>query len=387
MFRRKKSKFKSKFEVAVIAAGDTGREIGRGIISNLEERSADVSSLLVSTGTIDKKSSGFKEVFIIDKNRDGFSKQLDVCLEVLETKRDELRKVIDKVISQNKNKLLFVTTGAGATGLGSTMIILDILYKDYKMIPPILTVLPEVFENSRVQFNMATFLYQMVYKDDARGNSIIILDNKPSLRELDKPFQELSKNRVEIIPNAIGDLLYASFLKTIAPDFDASVSDLLEVIHTPGISVFVAETLVSEEGEDITRLETILADSVINNTSLSKDAVFEAKAAFITISDVDPDEEKLSFQTEFEARKLYKEFQNNRPYVKFVKSEAEGRQVPMIHAIVAGLPSPARIIQIMQIARDSRKKVIMDEYQLSKETVSLDVKKIEDLEKELHELF
>lgn len=387
MFRRKKSKFKSKFEVAVIAAGDTGREIGRGIISNLEERSADVSSLLVSTGTIDKKSSGFKEVFIIDKNRDGFSKQLDVCLEVLETKRDELRKVIDKVISQNKNKLLFVTTGAGATGLGSTMIILDILYKDYKMIPPILTVLPEVFENSRVQFNMATFLYQMVYKDDARGNSIIILDNKPSLRELDKPFQELSKNRVEIIPNAIGDLLYASFLKTIAPDFDASVSDLLEVIHTPGISVFVAETLVSEEGEDITRLETILADSVINNTSLSKDAVFEAKAAFITISDVDPDEEKLSFQTEFEARKLYKKFQNNRPYVKFVKSEAEERQVPMIHAIVAGLPSPARIIQIMQIARDSRKKVIMDEYQLSKETVSLDVKKIEDLEKELHELF
>lgn len=387
MFRRKKSKFKSKFEVAVIAAGDTGREIGRGIISNLEERSADVSSLLVSTGTIDKKSSGFKEVFIIDKNRDGFSKQLDVCLEVLETKRDELRKVIDKVISQNKNKLLFVTTGAGATGLGSTMIILDILYKDYKMIPPILTVLPEVFENSRVQFNMATFLYQMVYKDDARGNSIIILDNKPSLRELDKPFQELSKNRVEIIPNAIGDLLYASFLKTIAPDFDASVSDLLEVIHTPGISVFVAETLVSEEGEDITRLETILADSVINNTSLSKDAVFEAKAAFITISDVDPDEEKLSFQTEFEARKLYKEFQNNRPYVKFVNSEAEERQVPMIHAIVAGLPSPARIIQIMQIARDSRKKVIMDEYQLSKETVSLDVKKIEDLEKELHELF
>lgn len=387
MFRRKKSKFKSKFEVAVIAAGDTGREIGRGIISNLEERSADVSSLLVSTGTIDKKSSGFKEVFIIDKNRDGFSKQLDVCLEVLETKRDELRKVIDKVISQNKNKLLFVTTGAGATGLGSTMIILDILYKDYKMIPPILTVLPEVFENSRVQFNMATFLYQMVYKDDARGNSIIILDNKPSLRELDKPFQELSKNRVEIIPNAIGDLLYASFLKTIAPDFDASVSDLLEVIHTPGISVFVAETLVSEEGEDITRLETILADSVINNTSLSKDAVFEAKAAFITISDVDPDEEKLSFQTEFEARKLYKKFQNNRPYVKFVNSEAEERQVPMIHAIVAGLPSPARIIQIMQIARDSRKKVIMDEYQLSKETVSLDVKKIEDLEKELHELF
>lgn len=387
MFRRKKSKFKSKFEVAVIAAGDTGREIGRGIISNLEERSADVSSLLVSTGTIDKKSSGFKEVFIIDKNRDGFSKQLDVCLAVLETKRDELRKVIDKVISQNKNKLLFVTTGAGATGLGSTMIILDILYKDYKMIPPILTVLPEVFENSRVQFNMATFLYQMVYKDDARGNSIIILDNKPSLRELDKPFQELSKNRVEIIPNAIGDLLYASFLKTIAPDFDASVSDLLEVIHTPGISVFVAETLVSEEGEDITRLETILADSVINNTSLSKDAVFEAKAAFITISDVDPDEEKLSFQTEFEARKLYKKFQNNRPYVKFVNSEAEERQVPMIHAIVAGLPSPARIIQIMQIARDSRKKVIMDEYQLSKETVSLDVKKIEDLEKELHELF
>lgn len=387
MFRRKKSKFKSKFEVAVIAAGDTGRDIGRGIISNLVERGADVSSLLVSTGNIDLKSNGFKNVFSIDKNRDGFSKRLDVCLEVLETKREELRKAIDKIVSHNKNKLLFVTTGAGATGLGSTMIILDILYRDHKMIPPVLTVLPEVFENSRVQYNMASFLYQMVYKEGARGNSIIILDNKPSLEELDRPFQELSKNRVEIIPNAIGDLLYASFLKTIIPDFDASVSDLLEVIHTPGISVFVAESLISEKGENITRFETILADSVINNTSLSKESVFEAKAAFIIISDVDPNEEKLSFQHEFEARKLYKEFLNNRPYVKFIKSEEEEVQVPMIHAIVAGLPSPARIIQIMQIARDSRKKVIMDEYQLSKETVALDVQKVEELEKELHELF
>ena len=387
MFRRKKSKFKTKFEVAVIAAGDTGSEIGLGIISNLKERGADVSSLLVTTGTYDSKSKGFKEVFIIDEMRDGFSKQLDECLAVLETKKEALRDKIDKVISNNKNKLLFVTTGAGATGLGGTLMILDILYTDHKIIPPVFTLLPEVFENSRVQYNIATFLYQLVYKEDARGNSVIVLDNKPSLEELSEPFQELSANRVEIIPSAIGDLLYASFQETIAPDFDASVSDLIEVIHTPGISVFVVEPLVSDEGEASTRLESILADSVINTTSLSHESVFEAKAAYITISDIDPNEEKLSFQTEFEARKLSKEFQNNSPFIKFVKSEDDGEQVPMIHAIVAGLPRPPRIIQIMQIARDSRKNVMIDEYSLSKEVVSINLKRIENLEKELDNLY
>lgn len=395
MFSRKKISFKQVYELYLISCGDSGAIIGRGIIEKLVERGAVVRSLLINAGKISKEDKKtFDHRLSIDEKRDGYSKKFDDCRSALKNKRVQIKEYIEKVLPKNPKQLLIVTTGAGGTGMGSALSVLEILYQDYKLIPPVFTLLPEVFENSRVQYNAAEFLYQVAYRKENYGNAVIILDNKPSINELDIPFSTLSTKRLNLIPDAIGDLLFASFQKTIAEDFDGSESDLMEVIHTPGISVFVVQELSSDssdetEGGDSGRISSIIIESVERTTSLSAEQIYDARNAFITISNIEHGKEKLSRQTEYEAIKLFKEFRIRRPFVKFVQTKDDEGQatLPMLHAIVAGLPIPPRILQIMQLGRDARKDVLYHEYLLNKEVLPLGIEKVAKLEATLEEKF
>jgi len=375
-----------KLEITIISCGDAGQDIGAEIIDTLKERGAAVKSLAISSNLVPhSQAKKFQNRINIGDNQDGFAKKLEDAIEVMNTKRDVLRKEIKSVLSSEQEGLLLITTGAGATGLGGTIVVLDILYKEFKRIPPVLTVLPESFENSRVQYNTAMFLYDIIFKSTARGNAVILLDNNPTVKEYQLPFSQVSRKRIETIPIAIADLLYASFEPSISDEFTAEVTDLLESLHTPGISVFVAEDLSNDSGEDSSRIQDVLSDSVIEMTSLPRDEIFTAKNAFITIFNIEKSEDKLSLQTEFEARKLFREFHENRPYVKFVNED--NNAMIKLRAVIAGLPLPTRIIQIMKIARDSRKKVISDEYSLSNEIINLDVERINELNSNLVAIF
>lgn len=195
----------------------------------------------------------------------------------------------------------------------------------------------------------------------------------------------MARTRLDIIPTALADLLVASFEKTIIEEFDATVSDLFEVIHTPGISVFVAEEIGDESGSiDNLRIEDVISDSVTDTTGLRKDAVFDADKAFISIFNIEQLGGKLDFATRFETQKLFKEFRNTRPHVKFVSIDKEN---PKLRAIIAGLPLPTRILQIMRIARDSRKRIIVEESKLDYTDFKLDENEIFNLEDTLSEIF
>jgi hypothetical protein len=280
---------------------------------------------------------------------------------------------------------MLITTGAGATGLGSALVVVDILFKHYKRTPPVLTLLPEAFENSRVQYNISLFLYRVSFSDTSYGNSIILLDNKPSIAEMDTPMAEVARNRIETIPVALADLLYASFAQSLSPEFDANTEDLFEVIHTPGVSVIVSEELgTGQSTADSSRIEDVISDNVIATTALTKEGVFGAKNAFISLFNISQSEQKLSLQTEFEARKLYREFRDTHPFVKILAQDDNIRgDNPKLRAIVAGLPLPTRILQIMRLARESRKRIIVKEKMLANEVIPLDVEKVEDLEEKL----
>ncbi len=357
---------KENLSVSIIACGDAGQKIGVRVIEQLKKKKTKLKSLLVSSGSIEtlKQDKNFKYHFSVDPNYDGFAKKLDIAIEKVKKYKDDLRNVIKNIIPSNPEDLLIVITGPGATGIASTMLSLDIIYEDYRIIPPVFTLLPEVFENSRVQYNSAMFLYNMLYKPNSRENSIILIDNKPKLNEMDNPFKEVSELRLDTIPIGIADILYGSFIKSLSSTFEASTSDLYDVLHTPGISVFVVEDLQTESGNKNTRLQDIIADSVVANTSLPRDAVFEAKSSFILITNLLKSEEQLSLQTGFETKKLFKEF-SSRPFVKFIRSIDEGDTIPRLYGIIAGLPIPTRVLQIMKIARDSRKKIINSEKELS----------------------
>ncbi len=382
---------KSDVKISLISCGDIGQQIGIGIISTLKNYGVDSKSMTITSEVKESSLSKLFDVSVcINDERDGFAKKIDDSLVAANEAKEQITEAIKKIIPKGEEGLLLVTTGPGATGLGGALVALDILYNEYNNIPPILTVLPEVFENSRVQYNAAKFLYEVAFKTENRGNALILLDNKPALSEMDVPFSKLSKQRLETIPIAIGDLLMAAFEESISQEFDASVSDLFEVMHTPGVSVFVSEDLGGEESSfDSSRIEDVISDSVIDTTSLTKDKVFEARNAFVAIFNVGGQtEDKLSFQTEFETRKLFREFTETNPFVKFVTVDDETDQIqPKLRAIIAGLPIPTRIIQIMQIARDSRKRILLEEESLDNEIFSLDLAKVKRLENKLGKLF
>lgn len=388
MWRRIKIFDKNNLKVSIISCGDTGEKIGTGIIRELKQRGTSIRSLLITSGEIRKdQKKVFSDVISIDPNIDGFAKNLDKAMDAANGKTEVFLNKLKNVIPATQEELFLITTGLGATGVSGTLTILDLLYKEFKMIPPVLTILPEVFENSRVQYIAAMFLYELLYKPNARRNPVLLLDNKPSITEMDEPFSDVAEKRINTIPLAIADLLHGSFVETVTPEFDANVVDLYHVFHTQGISAFVVEDLESESGASAARLSDVIADSVVANTSLSKDKIFESKASFILVTDIDPNMEKLSFQTDFEARKLIKDFTTARPFIKFIEDDGDERQIPKVYAIIAGLPLPPRILQIMKIARDARKEVIIEEDNLMKETYEFNMNLIEEKEAELKAIF
>jgi hypothetical protein len=388
MWRRIKIFDKHNLKVSIISCGDTGEKIGTGIIRELKGRGTSIRSLLITSGVIRKdQKKVFSDVISIDPNVDGFAKNLDNAMEAAKDTSERFLNKLKNVIPSTQEELFLITTGLGATGVSGTLTVLDLLYKEYKMIPPVLTILPEVFENSRVQYIAALFLYDLLYKPNARRNPVLLLDNKPSVSELDEAFSDVAKKRIDTIPLAIADLLHGSFVETVTPEFDANVVDLYHVFHTPGISAFVVEDLETETGTSTARLGDVIADSVVANTSLSKDKIFESKASFILVTDIDPDLETLSFQTDFEARKLIKDFTTSRPFIKFIENDGDERIIPKVYAIIAGLPLPPRILQIMKIARDARKDIIIEEDKLMKETYEFNMDLINEKEAELSALF
>jgi hypothetical protein len=125
----------------------------------------------------------------------------------------------------------------------------------------------------------------------------------------------------------------------------------------------------------------------MSTTALSEEQVFDAKNAYFGLFNVEDSNESLSFQIEFEARKLFRAFREVNPFIKIVKTNEIYGSEAKLRGIVSGLPLPNRALQIMRIARKSRKDMIIKEYQLSKEKIDVNIAKLEKMEDELKSYF
>jgi hypothetical protein len=358
-----------RLEVSIISCGDTGQEIGGKISKTLRDHGAIVKAMTVTSSLEkDHDDDGFDSHVWIDEKNDGFAKILKDGINAANENIEMIDESVKKIIPEDIKGLLIITTGAGATGLGCSLIIAKLLYEKYNRSPPILTLLPESFENSRVQYNISLFMHEIVFKEENYGNPILLLDNKPNLKEYDKPFSHVARSRLNVIPTAFADLLYASYEEFVTEEFSSGADDLYDVMHTPGISVFISENL-SDKGNQIkaSRFSDVIAESVMSTTALSEEQVFDAK--------------------EFEARKLFRAFREVNPFIKIVKTNEIYGSEAKLRGIVSGLPLPNRALQIMRIARKSRKDMIIKEYQLSKEKIDVNIAKLEKMEDELKSYF
>jgi hypothetical protein len=378
-----------RLEVSIISCGDTGQEIGGKISKTLRDHGAIVKAMTVTSSLEkDHDDDGFDSHVWIDEKNDGFAKILKDGINAANENIEMIDESVKKIIPEDIKGLLIITTGAGATGLGCSLIIAKLLYEKYNRSPPILTLLPESFENSRVQYNISLFMHEIVFKEENYGNPILLLDNKANLKEYDMPFSHVARSRLNVIPTAFADLLYASYEEFVTEEFSSGADDLYDVMHTPGISVFISENL-SDKGNQIkaSRFSDVIAESVMSTTALSEEQVFDAKNAYFGLFNVEDSNESLSFQIEFEARKLFRAFREVNPFIKIVKTNEIYGSEAKLRGIVSGLPLPNRALQIMRIARKSRKDMIIKEYQLSKEKIDVNIAKLEKMEDELKSYF
>ncbi len=368
------------FELSIISCGDAGMELGASIITLLKSLGKEMhKSLGINSGRIDPDlDKVFKKYVSIDPDTGGFAHDLTSATAIAGSSYETLNKSIGGILP-SKNGILMITVGGGGTGIASAMVVLKILREIYQQTPPVFLLLPEVFENSRVHYNVSQFLYHTVYSNNPIGNPVIVIDNKATEGEYKEPFDVVAKRRMEIIPKAIANLLYSAFTKPRYEEYNAEFRDFSEVIHTSGIGVLVAKDLENDQGELNLRFDDILFDSITEITSLPREKIAEARKVFISILNVDMQQ----FQFTVEAKKIKALFKDTSPYLIFADSEEEESKRPTLNAIVTGLPLPPRVIQIMKIARESRKDMIFKEMEGLEVVSNLDTERVATLEEEI----
>jgi len=89
------------------------------------------------------------------------------------------------------------------------------------------------------------------------------------------------------------------------------------------------------------------------------------------------------FQFTVEAKKIKALYKETSPYLIFANTGDKNERDSTLNAIVTGLPLPPRIVQIMKIARDSRKDVIFTELKQSDQVKEIDIERVEKLEEQI----
>lgn len=346
-----------KLEVSIIACGDTGQAIGVEIMAVLGNLGKKLTkTLAINSGRKEhKKTQYFSSFLSIADDHEGFARDLDAAQQFAELKRQDIQSAISKIMP-SKEGILLILTGAGATGTACALLAIDIVKSEFNRTPPIMTLLPEEFESSRVQYNAAQLFYRVRFADDAYGNPIILLDNRVSYKEFTMPFSTVANKRITQIPNAIANMFYAAFAAPINDEYNASFADLYDVLHTNGISVVVSEILSDDSGEMLnTRFVDIVTDSVMTYTSLSRERILQSRKTFCAVLNA----KMKQFQFKIEANKFLTSFER-KPNLVFIDTGDE-QKIASLSAIVSGLPLPPRIVQILKTARDSRKRIIYEE--------------------------
>ena len=371
----------SNIKIKIIACGDTGQAIGEEVIKVLEALGINIEkSLLINSGVSINENGVFNEQVTLTETNEGFARDLEEANRVIKKSEEKLETALSSLVQEEK-ELLLVFTGSGGTGISSTLFTLRFLSDEFNLHPPVFTLLPNIHENSRTQFNSAQFLYEVVLSKNSIGNSVILLDNKPTPSELKASVEEVASSRILKIPQAISQLIHSSYSKSSYDAGNAVYADLDEVLHLKGIGVLVTDILEKSNSEIHTRFEDILIDNVIDNTGLLKEDVYKSRKIYCALNDIST----TGVQFAVEIRKLVAAFnEKNELYLKIYNS-AEKKTISL-NAIVKGIPLPPRVVQILKIARDARKDIIFKENCLQTEKFSLDMNKVYELENLVEEI-
>ncbi len=378
--------FSKNIDVSIIACGDIGEKVGEKMIHTIQEGGEiNVKSLAINS----KHSNSGREVYSrriqITKNQAGFARNLSMAYEAALENAEEIERELSKLFGK-KEGITLIITGGGGTGTASTLLVSQILKTKFNKIPPILVVLPMEFESSRVYFNISTLIFELSGSDTATRNNLILIHNDPPSEINTLPFSETVDYNLDSTVIGLTNLFVSGFQEAVRPDFEAGYQDLLEVLFTPGISVITYKELKeSISGETNFRYKDMVVESVIEQTNLPEELILKSKKVFCSIFK----EGFKNIDYSYEATRFRDSFLE-KPFLKYIKLDSvkEYKTIgkPSLNAILAGLPFSPKVMEIMQIARDVRKKVILKEEQIKNTVLDFNLERTERLQQDLEQI-
>ncbi len=354
MFRRLLGKIE--LEVSMTAIGDLAGKVGERLINQLKPFDVKIHSLLIASNKSDKsQEKAFNRVFIYPLPYEKtLASRRKLLSEIQVEQASSLEKDLQKTVKNDSRFHFFIISSDGfSTAFASR--ILETLSQQYGITPIIFYILPDLNAPSNELLNTSEFMYEMFYKPHPLRLPVILIDLKPASDEQSMTASEFFSKKQDELSIAVRDLVVSSFLPPQVEDFNATIDDLSEVLRLKGLSMLVSKELGEiNEAQKAIRVNDLIVDSVAKSMMLRREDVYRSKQAYIAWFNVE-----LDFQTNFEAKKLVTSFETIRPHLKFVKNEELG--IRAVRAVIAGLPTPPRIIRTMQLARDLRKTIMTRE--------------------------
>ncbi len=379
MFRRLLGRIE--LEVSITAIGDFAGNVGERLINQLKPFDVKIHSLLIASNKPTKtQEKAFNRVFTYPMP---FEKTIASRKKLLpEIKTEEvsaLEKDLQKTVKNDSRFHFFIISSDGfSTAFASK--VLEMLFQQHGITPIIFYILPDLNAPSIELLNTSEFIYEIFYKPNPLRLPLILIDLKPASDEEEMTASSFFSKKQDELSIAVRDLVVSSFLSPQVEEFNATIDDLSDVLRLKGLSMLVSKELGEiNESQKAIRVNDLIVDAVAKSMMLKREDVYRSKQAYIAWFNVE-----LDFQTNFEAKKLVTSFETIRPHLKFVKNEELG--IRAVRAIIAGLPTPPRIIRTMQLARDLRKSIMTREGTLYDPYPNFDFERIQEETQSLENL-
>ncbi len=363
---------KKKISISVIGIGNAGCRIGDEIIKMLKENELNVKSLAINTSDdFSFKINNFSEKFWFgDKDVPTTNRDIELAKKLIENRREELTSKVEKVMfykadekkEEEKLALHLVIGGGGGTGAAGLMAVSQTIKDITGNAPTVVFILPEKDEPAIIQYNTATALYFLGFKNTGPQAPIILFDNEKLISRLEKKnIQEALIESNKYLAETLTTTIIAAMQESTHEEYNANLEDFFKIfsgeIKGLGVIVSVDKTFDTIEKASNVRFSDIFFKELDQNSSLSTD-VTKARRGFLAISAPD------SYQITFETKKLVKRFEKGSIKVSLT---AYKEPILSIRGILMGLHPDFvdRFWEVLEKGRDSRKLILQKEAQVN----------------------
>ncbi|MCY3411037.1 MAG: hypothetical protein INQ03_05295 [Candidatus Heimdallarchaeota archaeon] len=332
--------------IPIIGIGGAGVRITNEIVKRLKKYNIEYNTLGLDINQSElDRAKHIKNKFLIPSNIQGTSKQYlrgrSIAIKNAMNISNNIGDYFSQLNTELNHDIVFVILGAGGTGVGVGLEIVEILKNLNKKTVPFL-ILPSNDENTRIKFNSAVALYHFSYAPRNRCDNLITicLDNQRFFdHNSDYSASSLVSAMNERYAAAIADLIVSTELNS--DGYSADLNEFIEIFREiKGIGM-----IDFMHGKDISNIDAFYKENESLSSTLEAD-VYSGTRSYLFVQSAERQISSLEY------RSLLNAFNNIDIFPKLNETGMEN--YVEIRGITTGIKIPDRIQTLMLYAEDVR---------------------------------